>query len=76
MAVKRTTTVLGYTRGGKEIQAVPVGMRALFEVQFGDGGQVPKMLQGVFSDRAAVAAKVEEYLSTEPTPRKKRTKRS
>jgi len=75
MAVKRTTTVLGYTNGGKEIQAVPVGQRALMQVQFGDGGVVPKMLQGVFSDRAAVAAKVAEYLANEPAPRKKRTKK-
>jgi hypothetical protein len=77
MAVNRQCTELGLTRGGKRILAVPVGMRALFEIKLEGGGALPKILQGTFSDRTAALHRVKEYLrqDAEKQPKTRRTKK-
>lgn len=73
MADKRQITKLGETRAGKAILAVPVGLRALFEIKLEGGGKLPEILKGVFSDRTTAQRRVDEYLrqDAEKKPRKK-----
>lgn len=77
MAVSRQTTVLGSTRGGKKILAVPVGMRSLMEIKLEGGGVLPEILKGTFTDRAECLRRVTEYLrqDEEKKPKKRRVKK-
>ena len=67
-------TILGVTKGGKEIIATTMPNRSVTKLYFRDGGELPKELSGAFSDRTAAMVAVGKYLADEPKPRKPRAK--
>ncbi len=61
--------VVGKTKAGKQVAyRVPEG-KSLYEIYFVGGGQVPRALQGSWTDSRQIESRVAAYLSQEaPKP--------
>lgn len=69
-------TILGVTKGGKQIACQNVGNRNILTLYFVGGGELPDQLKGAFSDRTSAMKVVGKYLSEEPEPKKARKPRA
>jgi hypothetical protein len=67
-------TVLGTTKGGKDIVAVNIHNRSMLKLQFRQGGEMPRVLQTAYSDLTSAKQAVDEYLHDEPVETKKETR--
>lgn len=71
--VVRVLEELGRTPKGKAINYVKRENASIRFICFGDGGELPKLLQGGFSSVHAARQAVASYLkSLEPTPKAKK----
>lgn len=69
-------TILGVTKGGKAIAVQNIGNRNILRLYFVGGGELPKELEGAFSDRTSAMKVVGKYLANEPAPKKQRKPRA
>ncbi len=69
--------LLGTTLGGKELYYASRQGKSVRFIEFGDGGQLPAMLEGGYSSVSAAQAQVDSYLAKaqqEADKKKTRTK--
>lgn len=55
--------LLGTTEGGKELYYACKDGKSVRFIEFGDGGQLPAMLEGGYSSVTAAQAQVDSYLA-------------
>ena len=55
-------TLVGTTKGGKEIYATTIPNRSLLQLQFGAGGVMPPELEGAFGSMTDAYAAADRYL--------------
>lgn len=68
--MSKNVEVIAETPEGKEIGYCFKPGTSLYQIAFASGGQLPKELEGVFSNLHAVQGKVAAYLASKEKPKR------